>query len=87
MKLEDFVEITDAIYCIMNGTICEMWLPQLKETTWHILKWNNSPVSLIVLGFVCCCFFFAEICYLHVSMLQRLLKFSEIIMVQIIVKK
>ncbi|KAK3795698.1 hypothetical protein RRG08_021994 [Elysia crispata] len=47
MKIEDFEEITDAIYCAMNSTkllgICEMLLSHLKETTLHGPGWNNSP--------------------------------------------
>ena len=65
MKLEDFEEINDAIYCAMNSTkllgICIMRLSKLKETTSHGLRWNNSPVSPAGLFFV---FFFAEICFL-----------------------
>ena len=53
MKIEDFEERTDAIYCAMNSTkllgICEMLLSHLKETTLHGPGWNNSPVSLLVL--------------------------------------
>ena len=61
MKLEDFEEINDAIYCAMNSTkllgTCIMRLSELKETTSHGLRWNNSPVSPAVL-------FFAEVCFL-----------------------
>ena len=53
MKIEDFEEITGAIYCAMNSTkllgICEMLLSHLKETTLHGPGWNNSPVSPLVL--------------------------------------
>ena len=60
MKLEDFEEINDAIYCTMNSTkllkICIMRLSELKETTSHGLRWNNSPVSPAVL--FCFGFFF-----------------------------
>ena len=59
MKLEDFEAITDAIYCAMNSIqslgICEMLLSQLKETTSHGLKWNNSPVSPVVMGYFFFC--------------------------------
>ena len=76
MKIEDFEEMTNVIYCAMNGIkllgICEMWLPQLKETTWHGLRWNNSPVSQVVLRFFFFLFFFfvvfPEFCYLYASM-------------------
>ncbi|KAK3803190.1 hypothetical protein RRG08_024103 [Elysia crispata] len=51
MMLEDFQEITDAIYCAMNSTkllgICEMLLSHLKETTLHGPRWNNSPTDSI----------------------------------------
>ena len=53
MKIEDFEEIMDAIYCAMNSTnllgICEMLLSHLKEMTLHGPRWNNSPVSPLVL--------------------------------------
>ena len=49
MKLEDFEKITDAICEAMNSTkllrICIMRLSELKETTSHGLRWNNSLVS------------------------------------------
>ena len=49
MKLEGSEEINDAIYCARNFIqllgICAILLSQLKETTSHGLKWNNSPVS------------------------------------------
>ena len=65
MKLEGSGEINDAIYCARNSIqlvgICEMLLSQLKETTSHGLKWNNSPVSPFVTGY----FFFAEVWYLY----------------------
>ena len=65
MKLEGFEEINDAIYCARNYIqllgICELLLSQLKETTSHRLKWNNSPVSPDVMGY----FFFAEVWYLY----------------------
>ena len=61
MKLEGSEEINDAIYCARNSIqllgIYEMILSQLKETTRHGLKWNNSPVSPFVMGY----FFFAEV--------------------------
>ena len=69
MKLEDSEEINDAIYCARNSIqllgMCEMLLSQLKETTSHGLKWSNSPVSPVVMGF-----FFQRfgICILSVSM-------------------
>ena len=55
MKLEGSEEINDAIYCAMNSIqllgICEMLLSQLKGTTSHVIKSNNSPVSPVVMGF------------------------------------
>ena len=61
MKLEGSEEIDDAIYCARNSIqllgICEMLLSQLKETTSHGLKWNNLPVSPVIIGY----FFFAEV--------------------------
>ena len=83
MKLEDFEEINDAIYCARNSTkvlgICIMRLSELKETTSHGLRWNNSPVSPAVLFFfflggggVCRGLLFN----LYASMRQRLIKFS-----------
>ena len=59
MKLEGSEEINDAIYCARNsmqllGT-CEMLLSQVKETTSHGLKWNNSPVSPVVMGYFFFC--------------------------------
>ena len=68
MKLEGSEEINDAIYCAMNSIqllgICEMLLSQLKETTSHGLKWNNSPVSPVVTGYF---FFFAQVWYLYIQ--------------------
>ena len=62
MKLEGSEEIKENIYCARNSIqllgICEMLLSQLKETTWHGLKWNNLPVSPVVMGYF---FFFAEV--------------------------
>ena len=60
MKLEGSEEINDAIYCARNSIqllgICEMLLSQLKETTSHGLKWNNSPiVSPDVMGYFFLC--------------------------------
>ena len=81
MKLEDFEEINDVIYCAMNSIkvlgICIMRLSELKETTLHGLRWNNSQVSPAVLlvflgGFFCRGLLF----YLYASMRQRLIKFS-----------
>ena len=67
MKLEDFEEVNDAIYCAINSIkllrICIMRLSELKKPTLHGLRWNNSPVSLAVL-FCFVFFFFAEVCYL-----------------------
>ena len=70
MKLEGSEEINDAIYCARNSIqllgICKMLLSQLKETTWRGLKWNNSPVSPVVMGY----FFFLQrfsICILSAS--------------------
>ena len=54
-----------------------MRLSELKETTSHGLRWNNSPVSPAVLFFLLV-FFFAEFCFL-ICMLacdKRLIKFS-----------
>ncbi|KAK3785974.1 hypothetical protein RRG08_060631, partial [Elysia crispata] len=49
MKLEGSGKINDAIYCVRNSIqllgICAMLLSQLKETTSHGLKWNNSPME------------------------------------------
>ena len=63
MKLEDFEEVNETIYCAINSTkllrMCIMRLSELKKPTLHGLRWNNSPVSLAVLFF-----FFAEVCYL-----------------------
>ena len=65
MKLEDFEEINNVIYCAMNSIkvlgICIMRLSELKETTLHGLRWNNSQVSPAVLLFFFL-FFFAEVC-------------------------
>ena len=65
MKLKDFGEVSDAIYCAINSTkllrICIMRLSELKKPTLHGLRWNNSPVSLAVL--FCFFVFFAEVCY------------------------
>ena len=56
MMLEDFEAITDAIYCAMNSTkllgICEMLLSHLKKTTLHGPRWNNSPVSPLILVYL-----------------------------------
>ena len=80
MKLEGSEEINDAIYCARNSTqllgICKMLLSQLKETTWHGLKWNNSPVSPVVMGY----FFFCRGLVFVYSVLAcdtHLLKFQE----------
>ena len=58
MKLGGSEEINDAIYCARNSIqllgICKMLLSQLKETTSHGLKWNNSPVSPVVMGYFFC---------------------------------
>ena len=58
MKLEGSGKINDAIYCVRNSIqllgICAMLLSQLKETTSHGLKWNNSPLSPVVMGFFFC---------------------------------
>ena len=55
MKLEGSEEINDAIYCAQNSIqllgIWEMLLSQLKETTSHGFKWNNSPASPVVMGY------------------------------------
>ena len=42
--------------------ICGMLLSQPKETTSHGLRWNNSPVSPVVMF---CFFFFAEVWNLY----------------------
>ena len=53
-----FEEINDAIYWARNSIqllgICEMLLSQLKEITSHGLKWSNSPVSPVVMGYFFC---------------------------------
>ena len=58
MKLEGSEKINVAIYCTRNSIqllgICEMLLSQLKETTSHGLKWSNSPVSPVVMGYFFC---------------------------------
>ena len=78
MKIEDFEEITDAIYCAMNSTkllgICEMLLSHLKETTLHGPRWNNSPVSPLVLFSLFLQRF--GICILIASTCHSLVKFS-----------
>ena len=59
MKLEGSEEINDAIFCARNSIqllgICEMLLSQLKETTSHGLKWSNSPISPVVMGYFFFC--------------------------------
>ena len=53
-----------------------MRLLELKETTSHGLRWNNSPVSPVVLLF---CFFLQRfgICILSASMWHKLIIFSR----------
>ena len=68
MKLEGSGKINDAICWVRNSIqllgICAMLLSQLKETTSHGLKWNNSPVSPVGMGYFFF-LFFAEVWYLY----------------------